>query len=156
MIPEETTPSEAQNPDSPTSEATVVPPEPEQTGGPAPSPAKRTTGIKPYNRQYDNGRAISLLVNGAVFLLYCISLIASFASQSTPGDTGYFKNSYIWFGLIGILVNIIIIGTLAAVRSNANENREFVKGFVEGYAVIFFITLVAGVFLSAVCLSLEI
>ncbi len=143
MKPEEATPFETQNPDSPAPEAPVVPQK--ATNDPTSLYTKRAIDFNRVSEEFGTGVAASLVVNAVIFTLYGGSLV--YAGSEGMLGARLDNRFMLLYGLSVLLINIAVVSVLARTR------REFVKGFIAGYALMFFAAVFLGIFLSAACLD---
>jgi hypothetical protein len=121
-------------------------PGPETPNDPfAPSglPEKPPTDAGQTRKDFNKGLNASLLINGMLLMVYFCTLGFQELEFGSRIDTRPFVN----FGVAWMLGNLFIMIILAI------DRREILKGMVAGYALIFFMTLIAGVVLSAYCLN---
>ncbi len=147
MIPEEATPSEGQNPGLPEPEESVAPSEPKMASDAASLHNNGVADSNRFNEEYGKGIVASLVINGVIFIIFIPCLGLHLFEYGEGIRRSMETSSFAWFGLIGFLA------LSAVVSIRAKTKPEFINGFIAGYALIFFITLLAGIFLTGYCLS---
>jgi hypothetical protein len=118
----------------------------EQATAETPEPLEGSSKQPKKQKDFDKGLMVSLLLNVLpllVFLCFLVMESLAHAEGGTGPGTGFLMS----FGGLWMLVNLIVIIILALIR------REILKGLVAGFAIGLLITIVAGVFLGAICYS---
>jgi hypothetical protein len=113
-------------------------------------PKKSATNTHRSKIEFAEGVVVSFIVTGVIFCLYILCLGAQsfeIIEGETFMDETMLNRYFMWFGIAVLAINLIAAIILAA------THREFVKGLVAGYALILFVPLILGVFVSAFCLN---